>query len=264
MTTLSQFKKGDLLLRQGDASDRVLRVRSGEIEVLREAGTTSVLLGHVRDGEWLGEMGVIEGRSRSATARAITDGEAEVLTARQFLERVSSDPALARDLILRLSMRLRRIEDKITGNLLLFAHDRSSDGAGETASDAVIADDATIWLTAQSDALRARIGAAPIHVAKLPFLVGRVPVEGDARHLRRPDLLIEDEEPFRLSRQHFMIAGSGDQLLVSDLGSTRGTMVNGWAIGHHFMKDAEPLHRGENHIVAGGKNSPFKFSVFIS
>ena len=108
MTTLSKFKKGDLLLRQGDASDRVLRVRSGEIEVLREVGATSVLLGHVRDGEWLGEMGVIEGRSRSATARATADGEVEVLTARQFLERVSSDPALARNLILRLSIRLRR------------------------------------------------------------------------------------------------------------------------------------------------------------
>ena len=40
--------------------------------------------------------------------------------------------------------------------------------------------------------------------------------------------------------------------------------VNGWAIGHHFMKDAEPLHRGKNHVVAGGKDLPFKFSVFIS
>ena len=49
-------------------------------------------------GEWLGEIGIIEGRSRSATARAVTDGEVEVLTARQFLERVSGDPALARDL----------------------------------------------------------------------------------------------------------------------------------------------------------------------
>src|ERR1019366_7435409 len=136
--------------------------------------------------------------------------------------------------------------------------------ASIAATRPVIADDATIWLTAQSDALRARIGAAPIHVAKLPFLVGRVPVEGDARPLRHPDLLIEDEEPFRLSRQHFMIARSGDRLLVSDLGSTRGTMVNGWAIGHHFMKDAEPLHRGENHVVAGGTDCTFKFSVFIS
>jgi CRP/FNR family transcriptional regulator, cyclic AMP receptor protein len=247
MTTLSQFKKGDLLFRQGDASDRVVRVRRGEIEVLREVGATSVLLGHVRGGEWLGEMGVIEGRSRSATARAAADGEVEVLTARQFLERVSSDPALAHDLILRLSIRLRRIEDKIAGELLHFAHDRSPDGAGETASDAVVADDATISLAAQSDALRARIGAAPIHVAKLPFLVGRVPVEGNAQPLRRPDLVIEDEEP-----------------LVSDLGSTLGTMVNGRAIGHHFMTDAESLHRGENHVVAGGWGSPFEFLVSIS
>jgi len=47
----------------------VLLVRSGEIEILREVGATSVVLGHVRDGEWLGEMGVIEGRNRSAAAR---------------------------------------------------------------------------------------------------------------------------------------------------------------------------------------------------
>jgi CRP-like cAMP-binding protein len=264
MTTLSQYKEGDFLFRQGDASDHVLRVRSGEIEVLREVGATSVLLGHVRDGEWLGEMGVIEGRNRSATARATADGEVEVLTARQFLERVSSDPALARNLILRLSIRLRRVEDKIAGDVLPFAHDRSPDGTGETVSGTVIADDATISLAAQSDALRARIGVAPIHVAELPFLVGRVLVDGDAQPLRRPDLLIDDEEPFRLSRQHFMIARSGDRLLVSDLGSTLGTMVNGRAIGHHFMKDAEPLHRGENHVVAGGWDSPFELLVSIS
>ena len=97
MTTLIQFKKGDFLLRQGDASDHVLRVASGEIEILREVDATSVVIGHARDGEWLGEMGVIEGRSRSATARAVTDGEGEVLTAQQFLERVSSDPALAHE-----------------------------------------------------------------------------------------------------------------------------------------------------------------------
>src|SRR4029453_17716253 len=195
MATVRQFKKGDLLFQQGDASDSVLRVTSGEIEVVREVGAGAVLLGHVRGGEWLGEMGVIEGRSRSATARAAADGEVEILIAQQFLERVSSDPALARDLILRLSVRLRRIEDKIAGELLP-VHHPSPDRANETASDAVIADNATILLAAQNEALRARIGAAPIHIAKLPFLAGRVPVEDEARPLRCPDLLIEDEAPF--------------------------------------------------------------------
>ena len=92
MHTLRQFKKGDFLFRQGDASDRVFLVKSGEIEVWREVGADSVLLGHVRQGEWLGEMGVIEGRNKSATARASVEGEAEVFTVEQFLGRISTDP----------------------------------------------------------------------------------------------------------------------------------------------------------------------------
>jgi CRP-like cAMP-binding protein len=264
MTTVRAFKKEDVLFCQGDASDRVARVRSGEIEILREVGGTSILLGHVREGEWLGEMGVIENRSRSATARAATDGEVEILTVQQFLERVSNEPPLARELILRLSVRLRKIEDKIAGELLPFTGDGSRGGRTGTTPDAVITDKSEISLAAQTDVLRAWIGATPIRVAKLPFLVGRLPVEGESKPLWRPDLLIQDERPFRLSRQHFIIARSGDQLLVSDLGSTLGTIVNGRPIGHDFMKDTAPLHRGENHIVAGGRDSPFALSVSVS
>lgn len=264
MTIVRAFKKGDVLFRQGDSSDRVLRIRAGEIEVNREAGGTSIPLGQVRDGEWLGEMGVIENRRRSATAQAATDGEAEILTAQQFLERVSNEPALARELILRLSIRLRRIEDKIAGELLPSAGGGPGGAPGGTESDAVVTDKFTIFLTAQTDVLRASVGAAPIRVAKLPFLVGRVPVEGESKPSWRPELLIEDERPFRLSRQHFMIARSCGHLLVSDLGSTLGTIVNGQSIGHDFTKDTASLHRGENFIVAGGRDSPFALSVSVN
>ena len=48
MTTLSQYKKGNFLFRQGDASDRVLQFRERRDRVLREVGATSVLLGHVQ------------------------------------------------------------------------------------------------------------------------------------------------------------------------------------------------------------------------
>ena len=146
---------------------------------------------------------------------------------------------------------------------MTFAHDRSSNGRGKTASDSFIAEDVTISLAAQTDALRARIGPAPIAIGRLPFVVGRPAVEDEAKPLRQPDLLIEDEEPFRLSRRHFMIARSSDRLFVSDLGSTLGTIVNGQPIGHNFMMDAAPLHRGQNHILAGGWNSPFGFSLSI-
>jgi CRP/FNR family cyclic AMP-dependent transcriptional regulator len=263
VSTPARFKRGDVLFQQGDASDRVLRVTRGEIEILRQVGAAAVLLGRVREGEWLGEMGVIENRARSATARAAADGEAESLTARQFLERVSRDPALARELILRLSVRLRTVEDKIAGDLASFAHGRVSQERGDTAPGAAVAADARIALAADSDALRARIGKAPRVIDKLPFVVGRPIVNGETWPERRPDLLIADEEPFRLSRQHFMIARNEGRLFVSDLGSTLGTIVNGQPIGHHFMRDAAPLRPGENHVLAGGADSPFAFTVSV-
>jgi CRP-like cAMP-binding protein len=118
--TRIEFRKGDVLFRQDSTAEHVLRVVRGEVEVLREIGGTSVVLGHVREGEWLGEMAAIENRSHSATAHAATDCVVESLTARQFLDQVSSSPPLARDVILRLSVRLRRINDKVAGDMATF------------------------------------------------------------------------------------------------------------------------------------------------
>jgi CRP-like cAMP-binding protein len=275
ISTLRPFRNGDVLLRQGDPSDCVLRVRSGEVQVLREVGDASIVLGHVRSGEWLGEMGVIEHRSRSATARAASDGEVEILSAGDFLERVSGDPALARELIRRLSVRLRDVEDKIAGDLVAHAHDPSRDGAGRTGPDPGSTPDpgsihadatgaAAISLVAVSEALQARIGAAPIRVGRLPFVVGRVPVAGERRPTRPADLEIEDDEPFHLSRAHFMIAQTRDRLLLSDLGSALGTSVNGRLIGLHVASDAAPLLPGDNRVQAGGLHSPFEFVVTIA
>lgn len=256
--TSHKFKKGDILFQQGDATAHVMLVRHGEIEVLRECGAHTIMLGQVRDNEWLGEMAVIEGRSHSAMARAAIDSEVEMLTGGEFLQWVSSDPPMARDLIRRLSIRLHEVEDKLVGGLVPFAHDWLEDGVDDSADHVMIS------LSASTENLRSRIGAAPIPVNKLPFVVGRVPVAGEAKPIRQPDLLIGDAEPFRLSRQHFMIARDGNRLLVSDLDSALGTIVNGQPIGHHFMADSAPLHRGENHIVAGGRESPIDCLVSVS
>jgi CRP/FNR family cyclic AMP-dependent transcriptional regulator len=195
-----------------------------------------------------------------ATARAAFDGVAEVLTAPQFLDRASTEPALAGDLIRRLRIRLTKIEDRIAEQPLRLALQPPPARSEETPSAGV---NLTVAVTAQTDVLRTRIGAAPIQVPALPYVVGRVPFAGKAEPARCPNLLIEDEEPFRLSRYHFLIARSDDRLVVSDLGSRLGTIVNGHAIGHHFKSYAAPLHSGENHIIAGGWNSPFGFIISV-
>jgi CRP/FNR family transcriptional regulator, cyclic AMP receptor protein len=252
------FNKGDILLRQGDASDYVLRIKSGWVEILREVGDTTIVLGTVVAGQFVGEMGVIEKRVRSATARARTAVEAEQFSVPEFFQRVSANPVMAQELMLRLSVRLREIEDKIAEDLPLAGPMAKE---GEVVESLIASGPLRVQLAADTVALRERIGSQPIVVDQFPFVVGRTPKSGEKVPKRVPNLLLEDEVPFRISRQHFMIASLRRGLVVRDLDSALGTSVNGEPIGSHFGTDVAELRLGENRIVAGGIDSDFAFTA---
>ena len=258
MSTVRNFKSGDFLFRQGEPSEQVLHLRAGQVEILREVGDTSILLGAVHEGEWLGEMAAVENRAHSATARAARDGSAEVLTVAEFLDQATRTPDVARDLILRLSVRLRSIEDKVASDLLPIMKDET-----RKTDDTSVAPGAGVFISAHTDLLKSLIGINPIRVTRFPFSVGRAPTRRESMPMGRPHLMIEDHEPFRLSRHHFTIDRDGSGLIVADHGSTLGTIVNGQGIGQHFMRDSAPLHHGENHVVAGGSDSPFQFVITV-
>ena len=108
-----RFDPDAILFRQGDPSDLVILIVSGSADVLRETGDEAIVLGTVHAGEFVGEMGVLEGRPRSATVRAAGAVEAELIERQAFLDRVSTEPELARKLLLRMSARLRDVEDML-------------------------------------------------------------------------------------------------------------------------------------------------------
>src|SRR6476659_3594857 len=104
--TRTHFAEGQVLFREGDPPDCVFRVLSGAVDVLREIDGEPILLGTVGAGEFLGEMGVVENRSRSATARAASEVEVEILTPTELFDQIAGSPQAARELIQRLSQRL--------------------------------------------------------------------------------------------------------------------------------------------------------------
>src|SRR5262249_60110840 len=127
-----------------------------------------IMVGTVLAGQFVGEMGWIERRPRNATARATTEVEAEQFSVSEFFERGSADRAMAQELMLRLSVRLREIEDKIADDLPL-AHALASAAQGREVS----AGPPRLVLTADTPVLRERMGDQPITVDEFPFVVGR-------------------------------------------------------------------------------------------
>jgi CRP/FNR family transcriptional regulator, cyclic AMP receptor protein len=76
---LKHFEPDEVLFRQGDPSDFAFLILAGSADVLRDAGEDAIVLGTVHAGEFVGEMGVLEGRPRSATVRAASTVEAELI-----------------------------------------------------------------------------------------------------------------------------------------------------------------------------------------
>jgi hypothetical protein len=256
-----RFEAGETLFRQGDPSDFALLIHSGSVDVLREVGDDAIVLGTVRAGEFVGEMGVLEGRARSATVRAAAPVEAELIERQAFLDRVSDEPELARKLLVRMSARLRDVEDLLTG---LYATKGEVAARAEVAPALLAPAAPDIMLAAATPRARSFVGADPIPIGALPFTVGRRPDEDEAPPFITPDLAIPEPPPYRLSRAHFSLIAQGGGVVVRDLDSTLGTIVNERAIGRDFPSDSAPLRQGENTIVAGGRGSPFVFSVTLS
>jgi CRP-like cAMP-binding protein len=258
--TRTHFAEGQILFREGDPADGVFRLISGTVDVLRELDGDPILLGTVGAGQFIGEMGVVENRPRSATVRAASEVEAEFLTPNEFVDEIAGSPRTARELIQRLSQRLREADDRIVND-----EGRSGRAHGNWEN----ADDQTAvlslnhaYLAAKSPRLQRRFHT-PVELGDLPFVVGRRPGAGEAAPLWQPDLVLDDTAPFRLSRDHFIIEKRDGGYHVRDLCSTLGTIVNGEPIGEHFRTDDAPLRAGENEVIAGGVGSPFTFSVFI-
>jgi CRP-like cAMP-binding protein len=254
-----RYDRGSVLFHQGDASDSVFQILSGTVAVTKEIDGESIVLGRIGAGEFLGEMGVLESLERSATATAEEPVEVEIFGTAEFLTRVSSDSALALNLLRRLSHRLRDMNDLLAA---ASGHHTDAPSKGGTRTTAEPPHDVT--LTAATYALQFYIGTDPITVAGFPFSVGRYRESMEAPGPVEPDLLIDDPQPYRLSPVHFILEEEAGAVSVRDCNTEFGTIVNGRSLGRDFPTEIQTLDHGENEIIAGGERSPYRFLLTIS
>ncbi|HET6519016.1 MAG TPA: cyclic nucleotide-binding domain-containing protein, partial [Geminicoccaceae bacterium] len=238
MAAERRFGPGAVLFREGEPSAEVFRIRSGEAEVLKEpeGGGRPAVLGTVRAGEFVGEMGVLQEQPRSATVRAVGEVTAEAIPGDEFLRRISRDSETALQLLVRLSERLRHVNQRLARAAAAAAPAAASAEPGQrgavtpNVAPAPAADSIRIFTA--SDALAGALPPEGLRVERFPFVVGRRPEAGDpALEEAEVHLQLPDARPYRLSRAHLAIRRHGRGYVVSDLGSVLGTAVNGRFLG---------------------------------
>jgi len=98
----AKFEPGEVIFSEGDKGDKMYVIRSGEVEVERDGKIVET------GGGIFGEMALIDGSSRAATARAKTACEVAAITEKTFLFLVHETPLFAIAVMRALADRLRR------------------------------------------------------------------------------------------------------------------------------------------------------------
>jgi CRP-like cAMP-binding protein len=110
-----EYGPGDVVFRQGDKGDRLYIVQAGVLEILATPadGAEAQPVAYLGAGEVLGELALLTGSARSATARAPERAMLFTLTKDVFLDLMRELPGFSRNLCVVLAKRLEATTLKI-------------------------------------------------------------------------------------------------------------------------------------------------------
>lgn len=108
-TAYRRYKVGERIFVTGDEGDCMYVVRSGLVEIV----AYGTVLAHVGPGEMFGEIAMIDGAPRAATAKVLEDCEVAPIDRSGFLKLVQRDPGFALEVMKTLAQRLRDMNESM-------------------------------------------------------------------------------------------------------------------------------------------------------
>ncbi|MFZ7111295.1 MAG: cyclic nucleotide-binding domain-containing protein [Desulfatiglandales bacterium] len=105
------YRKGDLIVKEGDYGISMYKILSGKIQVLVESGDLEIPLATLEEGDVLGEMIFLHRNieRRTATARALEDSELEVWHPDMIAREYEELPAILKRIADQALVRLKRM-----------------------------------------------------------------------------------------------------------------------------------------------------------
>ncbi len=104
---------GTVLFREGDRGDKMYVIRSGKVNIWKHVSDSEVSLAVLGAGEFFGEMALLEGLPRSASATVVEDALLIEVGQPAFETLVHKNGEIAVRLMKRLSSRLREADRQI-------------------------------------------------------------------------------------------------------------------------------------------------------
>jgi CRP/FNR family transcriptional regulator, cyclic AMP receptor protein len=124
MRFAKRFPAGTILFEEGGPGEEMYVIQSGRVRLTRKVRGVPQLLAVLPQGEFFGELAIINNRVRSATAEVIDDAQLLVLDGAMFEALVRGNTEIALRLIKRLAARLDHANAQVEVLLVRDANQR--------------------------------------------------------------------------------------------------------------------------------------------
>jgi CRP-like cAMP-binding protein len=101
-----EFRKGEVIVRQGELLTTLMMVRAGVIAMRHEEED----FGRLAPGDFFGETGLLAGMGEAYTLEALTRVTVYEIDQQAFAPVLTNRPAMAEDLALSLSRRVQQVQ----------------------------------------------------------------------------------------------------------------------------------------------------------
>jgi uncharacterized membrane protein len=121
------IKAGTLLFSAGDEGDAMYLIESGRVQVsITGEGRKTTVLADLAQGDFFGEMAIIDGARRSADARVSDTARLAVLSRADFHRFVRDNPTVAMEMLTAVLSRLRRMDQVLHERVSRNANDEDA------------------------------------------------------------------------------------------------------------------------------------------
>jgi len=189
-----EFPRGTVLFREGDPGEEMYVVQAGRVDITMRAGPVEKLLASLGQGEFFGEMSILNQKPRSATATVGEDARLLVIDPRTFDTMIRANAEIAVRMIKKLADRLQEADAQIENLLHRDAASRVVHWLAQQAER--VGQGAAVTLKLGPDELSARVGVEARAVAEVLARLEK------ARLARPTEAGIAVSEPAKL--RHFL------------------------------------------------------------
>lgn len=245
------FKEGDTLIGQGDTDSVAYLIKSGWLEVHRRRPGGAIDVSVLQAGEIVGELGLAGlAPQRTATVKALTDGEVEVIDRGALIRLVNGPGSKLTPLLAALFSRLQTVlaeEDPYDLDDTFVSYAR---------------------LEGLNDSARQALCNRPRIVCHLPWVFGAyhppISVTDLFRERRRIDVKLAGASKL-IREEHIIIEAAEDgglQLQLAQHGDY--CEFDDERIGYGKTDTVVPLKPGKHTLKFGERAQPFEFSLQVS